>query len=203
MKEKRATLFKSLGQGLVCRYALKKKKSIDKNAVLQGKIIVSRQFRIPGSSFMFDPNRVQVCSRGSLFCLFLRFFWRRTSLTGDSTWHVYSNEVCSSKGFFISGIKEGICQFPHTPRLPLEWQIKRRASLTPLHWATVAHRHFSVATGWPRFYGYGVPSAFLPGQRWQKRRKKKKRDMSMWALLNLQQVVHLITTNKGKEDSGT
>ena len=35
------------------------------------------------------------------------------------------------------------------------------------------------------------------------KREEKKRDMSMWALLNLQQVIHLITTNKGKEESGT
>lgn len=73
-------------------------------------------------------------------------------------------------------------------RLPLEERIKRRASLTPLHRATVAHRHFSVATGWPRFYGYGVPSACLPGQRWQK--KKKKKTSTRW--------FYLITTNKGR-----
>lgn len=37
----------------------------------------------------------------------------------------------------------------------------------------MACRQFSVATGWPSFYGYGVPSAVPPGRRQQKEEIKE------------------------------
>lgn len=81
----------------------------------------------------------------------------------------------------------------HLPRLPLEQQIKRERTLSPLHRATVANRQLSVATGWPSFYGYGVPS------RWTMTagggRKKIRRDFSMWASLGLLRA-GFITANK-------
>lgn len=71
----------------------------------------------------------------------------------------------------------------HLPRLPLEQQIKREITLSPLHRATVANRQLSVATGWPSFYGYGVPSHWTMTAGGG--RKKIRRDFSMWASLGL------------------
>lgn len=79
--------------------------------------------------------------------------------------------------------------------VPISGKSKEGASLTRHHWACRRCTGiFTVATGWPRFYGYGVPSAILPGQRWQ----RKYRGRSMWAPLNSQPVVHLSSTNKRK-----
>lgn len=109
---------------------------------------------------MFDPNKVQ------------RKYFSPFSYISEDVWQETHNESdprdtqmrCVSS--FLPRIIEGMCQLPQLP-------FKRRASLTPLLWATVAHRRFSVATGWPRFYGYAVPSAFLPGKRWPEEKRKR------------------------------
>lgn len=108
------------------------------------------------------------CCRGSTFCL----LWGRGRLTDRHTVaapHASAQTRCALQKEAHAVYNRGkyVSFHTHAPQPPFEWKIKGRASLTPLQWAT-------VATGWPCFYGYAVPSAFLPGQRWQKEEKKRK-----------------------------
>lgn len=118
----------------------------------------------------------------------------------DSTWHVSSNEVCSSKSVFIAGIIEEMCQFSHVPQLPLEVENQEKSIFSSL---TLSHRGtqaFLCSNRLTSFLWLWCPFCISSRTTISKR---KKRDTSMWVLLNLQQVVHLITTNKGKEDAGS
>lgn len=119
-------------------------------------------------------------------------FLSRHAVTAPDT---PSEMSCVAQSTFIPCIIQGMCinfHFTHPmAAITVKKKKRKKKKIILEENLAMAHRHFSVATGWPRFYGYGVLSVFLPGQR------RPKRDTCMWAPLSLQQVVHLITTNKG------
>lgn len=110
------------------------------------------------------------------------------------------DEPCGSKIPFKARITEGVCQLTHSCRHTAAVRaadLKKKSIFNSLTlWHTQAFLRSNRLTPFLWLWCPFCVSSRTTMAKGEKNKKTPNRDVSMWALLNLQQVVHFVTTNK-------